>query len=261
MSSSTNTTSSPRERSTPVLRADVQAERARGGARSARRSARPARAGLARGPGVVDHEDLRAEPLRGLRSDRGERHLEVGQARPRGDHDRGGGHAAGQSRFGVRWSCSCTTATAPPAARSARSRICCGWSASGSASARSCSSATPRTLARARAAAGLLRGGSQPGDVAKRGAPERGAGGARAQPSPGVRLARARGGAWRGGAGGAASAPVPARVRRRRVLHAGRASARAATAATRSRACCATAGAARARRSRTAPRSRCGSAA
>ncbi len=65
------------------------------------------------------------------------------------------------------WSSSCTTATARPAGRSAWSRTCCGSCASTSGSRPSCSRATrPRSDA-ARAAAGLLRGGLRPEEVAR----------------------------------------------------------------------------------------------
>ena len=73
---------------TPVLRATFKPS-GRGVRLIARAEALGQRARRARGAGVVDHEHLRAG-LRGLRGDRGERHLEIGQARARRDHDRGG---------------------------------------------------------------------------------------------------------------------------------------------------------------------------
>ena len=65
----------------------VQAERARmglvAGAEARRQLAR-----RLRGAGVVDHEHLGAG-LRGVGRDRGQRHLQVGEAATRGNHDRG----------------------------------------------------------------------------------------------------------------------------------------------------------------------------
>ena len=86
--------------------------------------------------------------------------------------------------------------------------------------------------------AGLLRGGLQPRRGRARGAPQR----ARASCTPTTCTRRSAGArsprrAAGGRARGAAPAPVPARVRGRRVLHPRRRSARAATGATRSRAC------------------------
>ena len=116
---------------------------------------------------------------------------------------------------------------------------------------------TPRAWPRARRARAAAR---RPGSGGGRrgGAPERRARRARAQPATRVRLARAGRGARRGGAHRVAPASVPAGVRDRRVLHAGRrvhALPRAQHAAGRAANCRGS----RPRRSPTEPRSRCGS--
>ncbi len=76
-------------------------------------------------------------------------------------------------------------------------------------------------LGHGRAAIALLRGGLDPEEVAPPSA-RPGADRARAQPAAVARLARAGGGARRRRSRRAAPAPVPARVRDRRVLHARR---------------------------------------
>ena len=79
-----------------------------------------------------------------------------------------------------------------------------------------------RASGAARAALGLLRGGLAARRGRARRARQRRARRACAQPAPGVRLARARRRAGGRRARGAAPAPVPSRVRDRRVLHARR---------------------------------------
>ena len=224
---------------------DVQAQRRARAAHSGRRTARASARASGEGP-ASSITSTSAPAARGLRGDRGERDLQVGGTRARGDHDRGWyrlgrlGGASGAESLGLtaRWSCSCTTATARPAGRSASSRTCCGSCASICASPPSCSTRDSAALGsrprRGRAAARRACGRARWRAAVRR---ERRA--RRARPQPAARRSAGARSPRRARPGRAWCCTCTSTGSSARSASASRAapSARAATGATRCRAC------------------------